>query len=173
MMQMLSAGGMCALTDGLRSADANNPLGYYELEPVKSLAKDSHIIAEGDDKVIKVVSSLLSLLPNQHEYQVIFMRRPLAEVVASQDRMLERLGKKIDPTPREVVIKAFERHLKDVQSWISNQPHMSVLYTDYPAVLGNPHAEARRVTTFLERNLDVAAMASQVEVALHRERIRA
>jgi hypothetical protein len=38
MMQMLSAGGMPVLSDGQRSADANNPRGYYELEPVKSLA---------------------------------------------------------------------------------------------------------------------------------------
>jgi Sulfotransferase domain len=171
MMQMLSAGGLSPLTDGLRSADANNPRGYYELESVKSLAKDSQIIAQAGDKVIKVVSSLLNYLPNQGTYRVIFMRRPLEEVVASQDRMLERLGKQPDPTPREVVIRAFQRHLKDVESWISQQPHLSVLHVDYPAVLEDPLGEARRISAFLERDLDIEAMARKVEITLHRERI--
>ena len=35
MMQMLSAGGLPALTDDLREADESNPRGYFEFEPVK------------------------------------------------------------------------------------------------------------------------------------------
>jgi len=33
MMQMIVAGGISALTDGLRTADENNPKGYYEWAP--------------------------------------------------------------------------------------------------------------------------------------------
>ena len=35
MMKMLEAGGMQILTDNLRTADENNPKGYYEYERVK------------------------------------------------------------------------------------------------------------------------------------------
>ncbi len=34
MMQMLAAGGLPALTDGARAADADNPRGYLEFERV-------------------------------------------------------------------------------------------------------------------------------------------
>ena len=36
-MQMLVAGGIPALSDGLRTPDENNPKGYFEWEPAKTL----------------------------------------------------------------------------------------------------------------------------------------
>jgi hypothetical protein len=33
LMKMLEAGGVPIVTDGLRTADADNPRGYYEVEP--------------------------------------------------------------------------------------------------------------------------------------------
>lgn len=170
MMQMLSAGGMPALSDGQRSADANNPRGYYEVESVKSLARDSRVIAQAEGKVVKVVSSLLEFLPEGHEYRVIFMRRPLEQVIASQDRMLERLGKQAPPAPRDAVMKAFAKHLQTVQAWLSARPDISVLYVDYETVLAEPHREASRISAFLERELDVGSMVRKIELSLHRER---
>src|SRR5262249_11452457 len=170
MMQMLSAGGMPVLSDGERSADANNPRGYYELEPVKSLPRDSRIISSGEGKVVKVVSSLLEFLPEGHEYHVIFMRRLIEQVVASQDRMLERLGKAGPPWPREAVTRAFEKHLAKVESWLATQHHITVLYVDYEAILQEPYREASRIAVFLEQNLDVESMVGRVDISLHRER---
>jgi hypothetical protein len=40
MMKMLEAGGLTPLTDNIRSADEDNPKGYYEFERVKELDKD-------------------------------------------------------------------------------------------------------------------------------------
>ena len=62
MMQMIAAGGMAALTDSQRNADANNPRGYYELESVKTLARNPDAIAEGEGKAVKVISSLLTFV---------------------------------------------------------------------------------------------------------------
>ena len=170
MMQMLTAGGMTALADGQRSPDANNPRGYYELQSVKSLARDSRVISGAEGKVVKVVSSLLEFLPEGHEYRVIFMRRPLEQIIASQDRMLERLGKDAPPAPRGAVMKAFEKHLRNVESWLSSRPHISVLNVDYEAVLREPCEQASRISAFLGQKLDVESMVRKVEVSLHRER---
>ena len=41
MMQMLEAGGMEVLTDGVRKPDEDNPRGYYEFERVKRLPEDT------------------------------------------------------------------------------------------------------------------------------------
>jgi len=170
MMQMLAAGGMPVLTDHQRSADANNPRGYFELEAVKSLARSSVVIAEGEGKAVKVVSSLLKFLPNSHHYKMIFMRRPLDEILVSQDRMLERLGKVVPPAPRESVKEAFEQHLRQVQTWLLEQPNMDVRYVDYGAVLRDPVREAMEACCFLGVELDVKAMADKVDHALHREK---
>ena len=40
LMQMLAAGGLGVLSDGLRESDEDNPLGYLEYEPVKNLLRD-------------------------------------------------------------------------------------------------------------------------------------
>ena len=92
MMQMLAAGGMSILSDGERRADVDNPRGYLEWERIKQLPKNPGCIAEAEGKAVKVISQLLLSLPAQHEYRVIFMQRPLPEVMASQDEMLRRRG---------------------------------------------------------------------------------
>src|SRR5512146_1150738 len=170
MMQMMAAGGMPVLTDGQRSADANNPRGYFELESVKALGKNQDIVGQAEGKVVKVISSLLPSLPKQFQYRVIFMCRPLEEVVSSQNRMLERLGMEVPPTPTAAVIAAFQEHLKKTKSWLSQQPNFEVLYVDYPAVLQTPEEHARKICSFLGRVLDVSAMISQIEQSLHREK---
>ena len=42
------------MTDGQRSADDNNPRGYFELEAVKSLARNQDVLAQAEGKVVKV-----------------------------------------------------------------------------------------------------------------------
>ena len=92
MMQMLVAGGISPLSDGERKADTDNPRGYLEWERIKQLPDDPGLISEGEGKVVKVISRLLLALPSGHEYRVIFMQRPLPEVLASQDAMMRRRG---------------------------------------------------------------------------------
>ena len=92
MMQMLAAGGMTLLTDLERKPDVDNPRGYCEWEPIKLLPKQPNRIDEAEGKVVKVISQLLLSLPPGRNYKVIFMERPLPEVLASQDEMLKRRG---------------------------------------------------------------------------------
>jgi hypothetical protein len=170
MMQMIVAGGIPALTDGLRSADENNPKGYYEWEPAKALKQHPEAMAAAEGKVVKIISALLPVLPPIHEYRVVFMRRPLEEVVASQNKMLTRLGREVPTTPNAVVFGAFEKHLKEIQGWLSKQPNLAVLYVDHTAVLERPSGEAARISHFLG-DLNIERMMAQVERSLHRERL--
>src|SRR5919205_1058382 len=90
MMQMLHVGGMPLLVDHQRPADADNPNGYWEYEPVKRLQQDNTWMSQAEGKAVKVVSALLQYLPPQHTYKIIFMQRPMPEVLTSQSVMLER-----------------------------------------------------------------------------------
>ena len=171
MMQMLVAGGLPALTDGLRAADENNPKGYFEWEPAKKLKQDPKAIAAGEGKVVKIISALLPQLPDGHEYRVLFMLRPLEEVVASQNKMLERLGRAVPNTPMNSVIAAFEKHLRDIENWLSTKPDLRVLWVQHAEVLKNAEAEAFRIAEFVGHSLDITNMARQVERSLHREKM--
>ncbi len=94
-MRMLEAGGMPVVTDGVRAADDSNPNGYYELEPVKDAehaAATRPGSADARGKAVKIISFLLTYLPESYDYQVIFMRRDLNEIVASQNKMLDARG---------------------------------------------------------------------------------
>lgn len=170
MMQMIVAGGIPALTDGLRSADDNNPKGYFEWEPAKSLKQHPEAIADGEGKAVKIISALLAHLPATFEYRVLFMMRPLEEVVSSQNRMLERMGKEVPKAPTASVVAAFQKHLKEIDGWLQVQPHLALLRVPHAAVLARPREESERIVSFLGKSLDVDAMARQVERSLYRER---
>ena len=97
MMQMLSHGGLEVLTDNVRTADVDNPRGYYELEQAKRVRADASWLPDARGKVVKMVSQLLYDLPPTERYRIIFMERDLEEMLASQERMLERLGRAAAP----------------------------------------------------------------------------
>src|SRR5947207_7639439 len=110
MMQMLGAGGMTLLTDFERKADADNPRGYCEWEPAKLLPKQPNRIDEAEGKAVKVISQLLLSLPRGRTYKLIFMERPLPEVLASQDEMLKRRGS-MQSVDHALLTSAFRDHM--------------------------------------------------------------
>lgn len=173
MMRMLEGGGMEVLTDGIRRADDDNPRGYYELERVKRLQEDSSWLREARGKALKVISRLLYYLPPEERYKVIFMRRPMDEILASQRRMLERSGRAPDAVADERAAAAFEKHLAQVEEWLEGQRHMEVLYVRYNDVLAKPREWSQVVNTFLGGFLDPHGMASAVEASLYRQRRQA
>jgi len=172
MMQMLVAGGMTPLSDGERRADADNPRGYLEWERIKQLPSDPSCIAEAEGKVVKVISKLLLSLPAGHEYRVIFMQRPLPEVLKSQDEMLRRRGTYKEGVDAAVITAAFEKHLREVYAWLDGRSYVKALRVSYHDVLSKPKDVAAQVAEFVQAGLDVEAMAQQVDAALYRNRAK-
>jgi hypothetical protein len=170
MMQMLAAGGVAILSDGERRADMDNPRGYLEWERIKQLPKNSACIAEAEGKAVKVISQLLLSLPEGHQYRVIFMQRPLTEVMASQDEMLRRRGTFDPGEDNSVVARAFQDHLSDVYAWLNSKPYVKASRVQYHSVLREPKSAAEAVAKFLELPLNVEAMTQQVDGSLYRQR---
>ncbi|MBN1557172.1 MAG: sulfotransferase family protein [Lentisphaerae bacterium] len=169
MMQMLCAGGIPPLTDHVRSADDDNPRGYYELEVAKKIRDDVSWLPEAEGKVFKIVSMLLFHLPPGYRYQVVFMLRDLDEMLASQAAMLARKGES-SKAPDDVLKTHFKKHLDAVRAWLTGQPHIDVLYCRHREVVADPAAAAARLDAFLDVPLDTAAMARAVDPALYRQR---
>ena len=172
MMQMLVAGGMTPLADGERVADADNPRGYLEWERIKQLPNDPGCIAEAEGKVVKAISKLLIALPAGHEYRVVFMQRPLPEVLASQDQMLRRRGTYKDGVDVAVITAAFEKHLREVETCLDPKPYVKVLRVAYHEVLSKPKDIAQKLAQFLGTDLNLDAMIREVDPALYRNRAK-
>ncbi len=171
MMQMLRAGGIQVLTDGIRAADEDNPEGYWEWEAIKRIGREPKVIEQARDKAVKVVSLLLPSLPPTHRYKVIFMLRPIEEVVASQQRMIQRRGTKgaqLDPAQ---LIVGLTRHrdqaLKDLASETTE-----VLLVQYHEILSHPQAVCDRLVDFLGADVltEPSQMPSVIRADLCRQR---
>jgi Sulfotransferase domain len=171
MMNMLQAGGLAILTDNVRTADEDNPKGYYEFEQVKQIEQDPSWVEDAQGKVVKLISALLKHLPADHHYKVIFMRRKIEEVLASQRQMLIRRNEPTDTVADQKMADLYRRHLKQVEAWLAKQPNIDVLYVTYHEVVANPREHAEQINAFLGGGLDVEAMAGSVDKELYRQRV--
>ncbi len=171
-MQMLAAGGLNVMTDGLREPDEDNPRGYLEFEPVKNLLKDSSWLREGKGKVVKIVAPLLGALPPGLPCRIIFTERDLDEVLDSQERMLVRRKQDIVSTPerRQLLKNEYARTTVRVKTGLARRPGTQLLSVGYREAVTNGRAVAERVNEFLGGGLDVDKMAAAVDPSLHRNK---
>lgn len=171
MMKMLIAGGLEPLTDNIRSADKDNPEGYFEFERVKQLKDDHSWLKDARGKCVKIVSAFLKHLPQNFNYKIIFMHRNIEEVLASQQQMLVRRGEPIDTISDEKMRQAFQRHLKDLEPWLAEQPNITLLDINYNEVIANPVPHIQLTKDFLKVELEADRMVAVVNRDLYRNRV--
>jgi hypothetical protein len=170
MMKMLEAGGLEPLTDNIRTADEDNPKGYFEFERVKQIESDKAWLEDARGRVVKLISALLKHLPPSYNYKVIFMRRAMPEILASQRQMLIRRGEPADAVPDDKMAAMFNKHVAQVESWLAAQLNIEVLFVSYNDVMNEPRPRAERINVFLGDSLNVDQMVGVVDRALYRQK---
>jgi hypothetical protein len=170
MMQMLAAGGLPPLTDGIRAADDDNPRGYLEFEPVKRTRQDASWVPSALGKAVKMVYLLLRDLPADYHYRVILMRRDLQEVLASQNAMLQRSGKQGANLSGERMAALYSGQLSQIVEWLGRQPNFSLLEVQHRDCLYATAEAAAAVNGFLGGTLDEARMVAAIDAGLHRRK---
>lgn len=171
MMSMLAAGGLEVLTDHLRTPDDDNPAGYFELEEVKKLVKGERSwLAGSNGKAVKVVSTLLPYLPDGYRYRIIFMRRAMDEVLASQRRMLINRGENPDKVSDDQMAAILEKDLQQSERWINSQAHITRININYGQLLANPRPLVAEISVFLGGGLDEDKMLGVIDPSLYRQR---
>jgi len=172
MMSALKKGGMPVLVDNIRKADQNNPKGYLELERVKKLPKgDYDWLAIAQGKAVKIVSALLTYLPECYQYKVIFLERDMDEILSSQQRMLERTNKiDEDNQSDEMLRQSYQEHIKEISTWLEDQDWLQTLYVSYNEILRQPDIEFQKIAVFLDQLVDPQMMAQVVDPELYREK---
>jgi hypothetical protein len=170
-MQMLVAGGFPVLADEERAPDPSNPRGYFEFEPVKRLRLDGTWLKAARGRAVKIIHLLLKDLPTdgRFAYRVLFLRRPLQEVLSSQELMLKRQGKKAGDANK--VGQIYAQQLDQVQRWMDGNQCVTSLDLQYHDLLAVPRAAAVQIQTFLGCNLNLGAMAAAVAPDLCHHRI--
>jgi hypothetical protein len=131
---------------------------------------DTAWLDEARGKSVKVISALLEHLPNEYTYKVLFMRRQMPEILASQRQMLIRSDKPTDKVSDEQLAEMYRKHLAKTEAWLSARPNVSVLYVDYNDLLSNPGVYLERINEFLGGQLDVEKMGVVVDPSLYRQR---
>jgi hypothetical protein len=169
MMKMLEAGGLPVLVDNVREADVDNPRGYYEFEPVKTLKADASWVAPALGKAVKMVYLLLMDLPSDHQYRILFMRRNIEEVLASQKAMLDRMGK-ASPLDDARMAALFRDGLARFEAWVADRPNFRLLDVSYNGLVTDPTPIVAEVDRFLGGGLDCDAMSRVVDPSLYRNR---
>ncbi|MGH2536335.1 MAG: sulfotransferase [Candidatus Promineifilaceae bacterium] len=171
MMRMLEAGGIPPLTDRERAADGDNPNGYYEFERVKQLPKgDVGWLPEAQGKAVKVISALLHHLPAGYPYRIVFMRRAVEEVLASQRAMLAHRGQAEGAAGDAELAALFDQHLAQVDAWLASRPDVACLKLSYNDLLADPAGVTAELARFLDRRLDAERMVAVVNPSLYRNR---
>ena len=171
LMAMLEAGGLPLLTDAKRHADPDNPRGYFEMVCVKSLGEqqDKAWVRNARGKGLKVISYLLKELPDDNAYRVLFARRDLAEVIRSQNVMLER-QQQPNPVDDAKALDLFRKHLVNVQLLMRSRRNFRLLEVAHRDALADPRRTAVAINAFLGGRLDVERMAAVVDRELYRNR---
>jgi hypothetical protein len=170
MMQMLSAGGLPALADGIRAPDEDNPRGYFEFERVKQIRTDKAWLDDAAGKVVKLVHLLLLELPATHRYRVVFMRRDLDEVLASQKKMLARSGRSGASLGDAQMKAIYTQQIEQVLAKVKQSPNMTLLEISHRDLLTDPATQAARLNAFLGGTLDEVKMSNAVDPSLYRNR---
>jgi len=170
MMSMLKAGGIEPLIDGIRKADEDNPKGYFELERVKKVKEDNAWLEDAKGRLVKIITQLLTQLPSTYRYKVIFMRRNIDEILASQKQMLIRRGTYDASVRDEDMGKMLLAHADQVCRWAATQEHIDCIDADYNAILADAAPHIDRINQFLGGGLNTEAMTAVVDQALYRQR---
>lgn len=170
LMQMLVAGGLKPLTDGLREADEDNPRGYFEFEAVKQMAKDASWFDQARGGVIKIVAPMIQSLPEGIPCRVILIERNLDDILASQRQMIARRGRTVDQAPARVnrLKQEYLRLIVWTKGFLAGRPGTKLMCVDRNAVLRDPRRAAEAFNRFLGGNLAVDKMVAEVKPELDR-----
>ncbi len=170
MMQILNAWNIPILNDSHRSPDVHNPKGYFEYAPVKRLAEDHSWLNLARGKAVKIISHLLKYLPDQFQYDILFMNRNLDEVIRSQNKMLDQLGKEKGNLSDEALKVYFARHLEETHRWLAQKSNIRFLDVHYAQLLQNAPTTLQAISHFLGKNYDLRAAQSVIDPQLYRSR---
>ncbi len=165
MMQLCAAANAPILSDSIRKEDENNPKGYFELEAVKGIVKNSAFLKEAEGKTIKIVAPLVTFIDLSLSYRVVFMLRDLDEVLSSQEKMLG----KDQQEQREKLKTIYRLHIEKSKKFLeANQvPYLEVQHRD---LVTQPEESLGKLIDFCRWDASIDDLKKVIDASLYRNR---
>lgn len=168
MMAILGSAGFPMVQDGERVADQSNPKGYFEYEGIKHLAEAPEKFAAEPGQVVKVVAPLLRYLPPENRYRIIWMDRPIIEIIISQEKM--KGNKSLQNFPYQLAMQ-MEEEQKRMMLWADSQVNMSVKAFSYQNFLSQPQASIAQLSAYLPGDFKWHLAEQEIDSTLYRSKI--
>src|SRR5207244_11190057 len=117
-----------------------NHMGNDERAASRQITKKTELVDEESIQgtAIRCILMLLPAMPPKHRYKVIFMMRPIAEVMASQQAMTSRLGTRGATLDHDQLERGLRAHREEMRRWGKTTPDVEWLEVDYPALVSDP-----------------------------------
>ena len=131
-----------------RTADEDNPEGYWEWDDIKKLPKNPRLIEQAEGKAVKVISVLLPNLPGKHRYTIIYMVRPTEQVVDSQWAMLARKGTQ-PKSEKKHLIEVQEHHSQQIRAVLAKSERVTLLEVVFPDLVADPESVTAKLSELL------------------------
>ena len=157
----------------LRAADDDNPLGYFEYEPVKHLHEKADWLHEARGRAIKIVAPLLAYLPKDWDYRIIFIDRDVDEVLASQLQMLSRREAQVQVSPGRWnrLRESYARQVQNLKTTLIGRPRTARTVAELRRDPERPQGGGRSAQQLLRRpSSEPRRWRERVKPALHRQR---
>ena len=110
-------------------------------------------------KAVKMVYQLVYDLPTDYRYRLLFMRRNMEELLASQKKMLQRSGTTGADVSDAKIAELFQKQLAKFDSWVERQEHLEMLDVSYNDLVQAParpvEARGGKVTGSVSSKTDV------------------
>jgi predicted AlkP superfamily phosphohydrolase/phosphomutase/tetratricopeptide (TPR) repeat protein len=147
MMQCLKAAGIELLIDENDAKDEFNPNGYFEFKPAINLLMNKTWLENAENKAVKVYAKELPFLPKNYNYKIIWMDRPMTDIVSSYTKMQKKKAVNFDIS----LADSFTNQVDKVQAWLETMPNAEMHIIDFNDLLTDPKNEMEEVLAFLEK----------------------
>ena len=136
---------------------------------IRDSNKDNRWLSDAQGKAVKVVGPLLSRLLAGLHYRVIFMARPLNDVINSQTKLLERLDRSGAAISDRQLAATLKRQIDTAKSELNRYPKVNAMTLDYEVVLCNTEESVAEISRFLGVELNQSAMIEAVDRGMRNE----
>lgn len=150
MMQVLRELGVEILYDDVRPADEFNPQGYFQYQRSINLITDKSWVAECGEKAVKVSVTKLTELPQDYKYKIIWMDRPMNEIIKSFNRMNGKNEEQYDAGKADKLTAMVNK----AQTWIDSHPTNDLLIVNLNDLINNTENELYSIAGLLELDID-------------------
>lgn len=131
---LLAAGGMPVQRDDAETGDL--PWGA-----IRELAKRPNLFAEAQGKLVLAPTNVLAHLPRLHHYKIVYVRRPLDQVVKVQGS-----SDQLAPAERQ---RLLQLHENGVLAALRAAFNMELMILDYPLLQQEAEPQIERLIEFL------------------------